>query len=326
MQIRNDRYIFTLDKLSPKRCSGWYMRLDNADDFLLLETDGRVHALRPDIERPDVLAAGYPQARCGFEFAFIQPLSAGMGAVFKSASGELILSAAPEDAGYIPDALNSRMIRMVEPFVEMDIAKVRAALTGNIIYDRYKKMFAAILASKKNDELTNEIVEILADMKTTMHLLCAAYLDAARYKDPEFLESLPKFCPDTTSSFVIDMRGDITGSNWSEPDANGRWLGTDSAASIFLPNPGPGEYALALRLGGERGAGIAEKLRLAINDKETPLAGNSGAFPRAPECRFALNDDLFVALRVWIDSQPDNIDGHDESILFENLTFTRLPQ
>lgn len=326
MLINKPAFAFALDNLTNSGCSGWYVRRDGADDFLVLEYGDHELAITPSIERPDVEKAGFGVSKCGFNVKFDEPIEEAEEIVFKSALGEEVYRVSTGGSNYAPDALNKRLIRLVEPFVEMDIAKVRAAISENIIYDKYHKLFRQILADKSGDKLKTELVEILADMKTTLHLLCAAYLDYTRYREPDFLVSLPQFCPDVTTEFEIDMRGDITGSNWGEPQENGRWTGDKARASVLLPNPGPGEYSFQIKIGDEGKAGDLKSLRVYANGAQVPITRSGETVPCTLSGEISLETSPFLALHFQFDSSdrqlpPDR--KNPRSVLVKNLKFMK---
>jgi len=197
---------------------------------------------------------------------------------------------------------------------------------ANRIYQQYHDLFKKIISEKTDKYLKMELVEILADMKTTIHLLCAAYLDYTRYKEPDFLISLPQFCPDTVSEFDIDMRGDITGSNWSEPGEKGRWTGEKARSSVLLPNPGPGKYAVRINVANEKRPGDLEKLRVYVNGAKIPFHKVGDAFPCALSGEIIVEKSPFLAFHFQFDSSerqlpPDK--KNPRSLLIEKLNFTK---
>lgn len=326
MFLNKEKFAFAIDRISPSGCSGWYIRRDKTDNYFLLDIGGKQTAVAANLERADVENAGFGTSRCGFNIRFEPPLEAGSAVVFKDAFGEELHRYSLDNANYKPDALSARMVRLVEPFVEMDIAKVRASLMNNLIYDQYRKLFRESLANKTPDELKTELVEILADVKTTMHMLCAAYLDYTRYKEPDFLVSLPQFCPDVVKEFEIDMKGDITGSNWSEPEQGGRWTGNMARASVLLPNPGPGKYDLAIEVGAERKLGDLDKLRIYVDGKKVPFKRNGKGFPCALEAEIPVGDSPFLSLHFQYDSSERQLPPDKKnlrSVLMKSLKFNK---
>lgn len=326
MVINKANFAFALDTLNTLGCSGWYVRKDNIDDFFIVSYLGKEMPVAPLEDRKDVENAGFGKSRCGYNVKFEEPLDPDTEIVFRSAQGDILYRTIIFDRTYTPDAMSKRMIRMVEPFVEMDIAKVRASLMDNIIYDRYHKLFKETLALRTAQELKDALVEILADVKTTMHLLCAAYLDYTRYKEPDFLVSLPQFCPDVTTEFEIDMKGDITGSNWSEPVEHGRWTYEKSRSSVLMPNPGSGDYFFQIKVRDEKASGDLDRLRIYVNGAKVAFQKNNESFPCVLTGEFSIGNSPFLALHFQFDSSERQLPPDKRnlrSILVENLKFIK---
>lgn len=325
MQINNNNFILTIDRLTAERCEGWYIRKDGMDNYLIFQVDGNSHPVLPSVSRPDVAAQGLGDEICGFVYQFPEPLKDGNQLVIRDSTSARIFNKKIAHKDYQSTALNTRMIRMVEPFVEMDIAKVRASLMENRIYEQYKKLFTETLAEKSDEELKDALVNIMADMQTTMHLLCAAYLDYTRYKDPEFMVSLPEFCPNVTDKFAIVLNGKITGSNWSEPENGGRWLEAAKRASILLPNPGPGEYAIEVVVSDGSIPGIADKLELQINGQNCDLERQGDILPCVLAGRVELKPETFLVIHFMLPVTDDLMEQPEKAIKISEVRFSRIP-
>lgn len=323
MQKKTDKFCFTLDSFTTSGGTGWYARMDGSDGDFLVETGGASQKIRPDIERPDVFAAGEGNKLCGFDFRFEKPLADGQEVIFREANGGEILRATAICPAYSRESANKSMMPMVEPFIEMDIAKARASLMESSIFQRYHKVFSDILAMRDGEDFKRQIIEVLADMKTTMHLLCAAYLDQHDYGNNNVASIPSNFCPDVVSQFTIDIRGDITGKNWSEPDNEGRWTGKDCSTSLLLPSPGEGNYNIKINILNESVPGAAGLLLLETNGNDIPLARMDAGLPCQMEgglsIRASQGPYLFMRLHF-----PENAKSLP-AVKIQALEFRRIP-
>lgn len=321
MYVNNENFILTVDGVEKDRCHGWYVRKDGNDDYLTFLAGSEKIPVRPHVKRPDVAAHGLGPERCGFNVQFPKPLQNGESLIIQDYAQQQIFQEVFQT--YAPDALNKRIMRLVEPFVEMDIARVQSALMENKIYERYKKMFTGLLQKKDGNRFKEEVIDILADMKTTMHLLCAAYLDYTRYKDPDFLVTIPEFCPDVVDEFEVDMLGDITGSNWLEPSDKGRWTGKGSKTSLLLPNPGGGQYRMIISVEGERHAGDAADLHIFVSEVETPWTRSERKVPCELECKFDISEESpFLAIHFQFEP-PSESSVETRAVKISKIKFER---
>lgn len=334
MQNRTDKYTFTLDTFNHSMCSGWYSRYDSEDNSIILERNANILVFKPAAPRPDVAAAGKGGAECGFYLKFNPPLRDGEIVRFKDASGALLWAErmwANERCG---DVLNEKLAPLVEPFVELDIRKVQARLMADSIAKQYREAFRGNLAFKDDFQLREELSDILADIKTTLHLLSAAYLDYTRYKDPEFLKSIPKKQSAPRRKLVVDMKGDITGSNWHEAEEKGRWAGPGERSTLLLPSLEPGSYRLVLEISGEIAPGAKNNIILLFNDERVELEEDMN--PNMLCARVALESDEapFIALTFIYGGQmlsPSEInlqsdDTRKISFMLKSLSFERTPE
>lgn len=321
MQIKNEYFTFTLDSLTPESCSGWYIRNDDLDTAIIIKIGSESAVVFPDSDRPDMIAGGYGIAKCGFSHEFGAAAGAGEDIIFSSSDGKEIYryklpGTKPASAG-----LNERLMDMVEPFVEMDIAKIRKNLELDQIFNQYRRKYAASLEAKRGNELLWEIADILADIKTTVHLLSAAYLDNARYKEPAFLTSLPDLYTEETCGFAIEMAGDITGNDWGEAQDNGRWTGNGAQSSIILPNPGAGSWNLEVYVEDANPYGAIEAFDIYVNNEKMDTTRKGAGIPYSLIGAFKIDDASFLA--VHFHKKDDRHDHGNPSLLIKKLAFIR---
>lgn len=299
MQKITDKYSFTIDNLSPEACSGWYARHDNVQCDLRVAIDNTVSHIQPGIPRPDVVAAGLSsKTNCGFSIDFDIPLRDSENLVISAADNEILFERKIEWNPFAHEQTTERLLEVVEPFVEMDIDRLRQKLMGNAIHDQYKKIYKEFFYRKSEEDLKEAISETLADIKTTQHLLCAAYLDYSRAADLKFPESLPAYELRERSAIKLELRGDITGSGWTGVDEDGRWLSAMADATLLMPTLAAGEYEIAIEATGETQAGNVANLTLKANENPVRLVPDKQLAPCLIKGAFELarNSDSVLAL------------------------------
>lgn len=318
MQNQTKNFIFTMDSFTPEQCSGWYIRKDGKDDYFKICRDQSSLLAQPDVERPDVVSAGYANRMCGFNLKFDPPLISGENVVFRDVENEELFSGSISEAPV--DAINAKLMRLVEPFVEIDIARVRTAIMNEKIKRQYRSSLEKAFRGRDLEEFRRMVIEILADMKTTQHLLAAAYLDEVRYKDPDFMESLPDFIAEDRQGFEVDFATEITGANWSQPEKGGRWLLPGERASLLLPAFGTGFFTADLWIDDEVNPGDLDKLRIIVNGTQIPCGSSNRGTPAHLEFGFTLAPaEPFVTMYFLLDADA----RPDSSLHFRKLGIAR---
>ena len=191
---------------------------------------------------------------------------------------------------------NYKLIRILEPFVELDIKRIQKYLVMENIYNQYEKSVRNILSNKNEYERTEEIIKMISEMKTTMYLLSSAYLEYTRYKDPDFMRSIPKISCDDNECIKIDMLGDITGRNWYDAETHGRWSGPLQDSSIFIPCFSTGKYKIEIEVVGELIPGCGKFFNLSINDKNIVLKQSNHDIPYILYGDFTIDNEEYPFL------------------------------
>lgn len=242
MQKVAKTYIFTLDRLDASSFSGWFARNDKANNPLVVTVNGKKMQIPAMDERPDLygkLSTG--DFAYGFRVTFNPPLATGTEVILSTAQGEVLhRTYIGTSSEYAQRNARDELVYSVEPFTEIEMRKARASILNREILDRYRSELGRELA--KGGSLMPNLINILADIKTNMHMLNSAWLEQVRYADPQFDVQLPDFNHFLKNDFVLDMQAVITGNNWHKADADGRWMKRGFASSIILPNPGQGKW------------------------------------------------------------------------------------
>lgn len=277
------------------------MRYDGKEkSFFIIINDKKVK-IHASNERHDVADKGLGDISCGFSFQFNPRLNSEDSVIFKDLDGNVLYNETVVLNHYKKDGINEKIMCLVEPFIELGIEKVKHKLMTNDICKQYEKLFSESLAYKTDGELRKELIQILAEMKTTLHLLSAAYLDYTRYQDPDFLKSISAPpCP-PAHHLVLDMRGDITGANWYPAEQDGRWAGPLGQSSLLLPNLDTGTYQIQLEMVGEITTGSIDDLYLFINGEPITLARDTPALPCTLTGTFLLTNPEIPFLKLLFD-------------------------
>lgn len=194
------------------------------------------------------------------------------------------------------DTRGGRLLRLVEPFVDLDIERVQSALVADILREKYERAINEELAHATGQEIIDRLVCMLAEIKTNIHLLNAAWLKDLRYKEPGFLDELPTLERVTPDKIEIDMRGEIVGAGWLDGDSEGRKGGPK--VSIILPKPGPGCWFILLEIAEIKGS--LDSLKLSINGEPSPFQLDKNAVPFFLGTKFMAseNGDPFIAINL----------------------------
>jgi len=271
MQNNAEKFCFTLVTLTSEQCSGWYARKDGGSDAIILRYGKDEYELQPTGLRLDVQAAGFENPKCGFSYVFEDPLPPGEILQFVSASGEELITAKTPDVPEKIDSINEYLIEAVEPFVDFAMQDAVAAAELPIVHKEYSKRLSKLFRNSNHDQILENLICTLADMKTTLHLLSAAYLEQMRYKDPDFIKRITGKIKHKPANYVVDMAGKITGANWLDADTEGRWTGPLPRSSVMLPALAEGDYSITLMIAEEIFPGASDNIRLMVDGLETVL-------------------------------------------------------
>lgn len=172
------------------------------------------------------------------------------------------------------------ILSSIEPFLDLDLASFRQKLTDDLVIGRYRDELSQKIASLEAKEQVDFLIGVLAEMKAEMHYLKAAYVEKARYRDPNFEIAMPESCQVVRPDAIdIDMRGDITGANWWHTEPTGRWAGPENQSSIQVPALGHGKYRLEISVVSEIDGGIIDGMRTTFNGSVLMLQRNGDGFP-----------------------------------------------
>jgi len=183
----------------------------------------------------------------------------------------------------------------VEPFLDFDLASLRQKIVDEMLARRYRDELVDKVSSLTDQEQINYLIDVLSEIKAEMHYLKAAYVEEVRYRDPNFIITIPEptqmVQPDALD---IDMRGDITGANWWHSEPTGRWAGPENQSSIQVPALGPGKYGLEISVVSEIDDGIIDGMRTTFNRSPLTLQRNGDGFP----CKLVADVDVPESYRL----------------------------
>ncbi|WP_144329195.1 hypothetical protein [Tepidimonas charontis] len=177
---------------------------------------------------------------------------------------------------------NNRMeiLSIIEPFLDYDLASLRLKLVDDLIVERYRYDLSQKISNLEHKEQVDILIGVLSEIKAEMHYLKSAYVEKVRYRDPNFNIDIPK-SPDVISPdvFDIDMRGDITGSNWWHSEPTGRWAGPDNQSTVLFPALGHGKYRVEISVVDEIDSGIIDRMRTSFNGSALLMHRNGQGLP-----------------------------------------------
>jgi hypothetical protein len=228
----------------------------------------------------------------------------------------------------------SEILSSIEPFLDHDLASLRQKLVDDLIVGRYRDEFSQKVSNLKTKEQLDFLLGVLSEMKAEMYYLKAAYVDKVRYRDPNFNIEIPE-SPEVVRPDVldIDMRGDITGSNWWHTEPTGRWAGPENQSSIQVPALGHGKYQLEISVISEIDGGIIDGMRTSFNGSALQLQRNGQGLP----CELVAEVDVPVTYRLpfWsikfefskLKTPRENglPDDRRLAIMLDHIRLTRLP-
>lgn len=168
----------------------------------------------------------------------------------------------------------------VEPFLDFDMAALRLQLVDDLVVERYRNILKEKTQDRDSSEKLDILLDTLAEIKAEVHYLRTAYVERIRYKDPQFVIPMPSI-PQTLQPdvFEIDLRGELTGSNWWHAEPDGRWAGPENHSSIQFPALGSGAYQLEIMVCGEQEEGILQETEFTLNREPIKITRISEDFP-----------------------------------------------
>lgn len=228
----------------------------------------------------------------------------------------------------------SEILSIIEPFLDLDISSLRHKLVDDLIVRGYRDELSQRLSRLETKEQIELLIDLLSEMKAEMHYLKAAYVEKARYRDPNFTIETPVSTkvirPDAID---IDMRGDITGANWWHTEPTGRWAGPENQSSVQVPALGHGKYQLVISVVSEIDAGIIDGMRTSFNGSVLSLERRGKDLP----CELVAQIDVPESYRLpfWTIKfefsklkTPREIGLPDDrrlAIMLDRIRLTRLP-
>ncbi len=172
------------------------------------------------------------------------------------------------------------ILSRIEPFLELDLASTRKKLIDDTITENFREEIGRSASNLSTQEKIELILNLISEIKTEIHYLKAAYIEKCRYQDPKFEIISPTLTPIARPDvFEIDMRAEITGSNWWHSEPIGRWAGPENQSSIQLPALGHGRYNIEIYVVHEIDEGIIENMQTTLNGIPIELKRETDGFP-----------------------------------------------
>jgi len=323
-----------IDILNEQFCNGWYSSENDENTGFSMTINGiETIQVHPTQERYDVFEAKAGKLLSGFHIDFPKRLKPCDEIEFKSGTGaRLEIRTIPARKDY-PPRLDHALLCEVEPFVEFDVDKTRLNLIDTNVIEQYERLTTEALAAVNPLEFKADLIRLVAEIRTDIHYLKAAYIESTRYHDPNFEIDLPKPEPKLArSEIIIDMRGDITGGNWHLADQYGRWAGPENQSSVLVPALSPGRYQMDLEVVSEIVPGVLDSTTVSVNGVITDSKCRSPGFPTCLESTFEIPETYkFPFWIIKFDFQqlgsPADSGGDDQrtlAISIKTLHLTKL--
>lgn len=313
MQSITSHYRIVIDNLNRFFCSGWYVRLDEAEKtFSVKINNNEFMSVNPNKERKDVEDAGLGTKMCGFEFHFIQPLSVGDCLHFISSKGEILIETIIKGGLHQYKNKDMSIAAQVEPFIELDIAKSRLALIDKSLSDQWGRILFERFFQKKGQLFIDELINTFTEIYVDLQYLKAGFLTSTRASDADF--NITTYKPQKSlvpSEMHIDMRGDITGANWYEPETDGRWAGPEIRSSLLIPSLKAGNYLFETVIIGEGRSGLVRECNIFINEKPISISYNTERLPFLISGHFSIAEDYFLPFWIIRFEFPETISPKD---------------
>ena len=138
-------------------------------------------------------------------------------------------------------------------------------------------------------------VQLLAELRAQLYAISIS-TSSSHVAGPPFPLSAQAvnaaLCGANRQIISLNLRNPIVGTGWHHAEQEGRWTGPARVSSLVLPPLPQGAYAVEFTTIGEASPGLADGLRLYVNDLECALACQkqqykrvfSGSFILAEEC------------------------------------------
>jgi len=91
----------------------------------------------------------------------------------------------------------------------------------------------------------------------------------------------------TLNQFIVKMNEPITGSNWHEPEPDGRWAGPETLSTVMMPSLMQGQYDIHLHIVDTIEPDVLAGMEMLINGYQIPLSFDWSQFPTPITARFS---------------------------------------
>ncbi len=286
-----------IDKVQQNCIEGWVLNKNDINKnciVIAIQNNQIISETDADIFREDLIATGISNGHHGFRLLIPteiliseeveilekeskQPINGSPIKLFESLNTNNLTTPLPD---IDLDPLDQQMISNVEPFLECQLDEMRSKLINDALVEQARTQVINQLVSPTDPNYFSNLVHLLAQLKAENHYLKAAYIESSRYKEPNFeikTPDLPKKI--RLKSLKINLCGEITGSNWFNAEADGRWAGPESESSILCPALGFGQYKVAITIENQITPNIIDDMVCTLNKQEIKLLGNSRQLP-----------------------------------------------
>lgn len=298
MNSHKAAYAFVLDSITETACSGWYSRLDGKDlEFFILVNGKTSAALIPHLERPDVETAGVGKLLSGYAHQFENSLKEGDRIEFWSSHAELmfctLFQAAPDQYGNIAkpvpdeepeeDIFDAYLLRnkgqtLLQTYVDDMQTKLQAELTTRLSAMRqcFSPEQLEVLTSFFSGQ-SKTLAEAIGELRAEMHAVRKVCMTSAEYRQM-LLPKPKKYKPRT--EIDIPLSSDITGANWWNKEADGRWTGPECRSSLMVPALKPGlRYDLWVEIVDEYVSGAIDSMEIGVNSMLVAFKRDTNTLP-----------------------------------------------
>lgn len=91
----------------------------------------------------------------------------------------------------------------------------------------------------------------------------------------------------TLNQFIVQMNEPITGSNWYDPEVDGRWAGPETLSTVIMPGLVQGQYDINLDVVDTIEPDVLAGMEMLINGYSVPLSFDWSQFPVPITARFS---------------------------------------
>ena len=290
---------FALENLTSNYCSGWCVRSDGELAEITILKDGEIIGKGfANSVREDVDEAGLGPANSGFEIFFNEDFSDGEIELYDN---DILLGEASikefsnaKKLEYKSDVSRKKLLKSVEPFTEIDVRKSRLEIMDEVIIAQSREVIRAALDGGEEKLEKEKVINILGEIYAEMHYLKTAYLQNVVYQDPNFSLRIPKnaktrLLPD---EIKLDLKGQVTGSNWYHSEQNGRWAGPENKSTIMFPALREGRYLCEIEVTSEIDDGVLDSTKVSFNGKPISFERKRGDFPEAIKFFIEIGEDF----------------------------------